>query len=257
LLTAIINKLHQRVADAHGKEVLRATRRLLMAFVLFVCAAYAGLTTFSFLQLRRAQALIGEVSAVKLGVPLAQQSVAAKLVEWCYPEIGCQREASFSNLPFAHLLQNRETRAVSLPNITRPKWWLVGAAIKVDANGNAVEKQVIVDDGKYDRSPTVVVTEGGEPRLSDPCDLPGLFRHPDYYPRQDGRTGALAVAVSPQTMPQFRRRAFALHLKCLNTWRGCKSPTDLAPDAWHDMTEDKQLRASDRAYAYTQEMCRR
>jgi hypothetical protein len=48
------------------------------------------------------------------------------------------------------------------------------------------------------------------------------------------RTGALAVDISPDADQILIHRAFDIRLECLNSMRGCKTPGDIAPDAWQD-----------------------
>lgn len=115
--------------------------------------------------------------------------------------------------------------------------------IVFDINGNVLEKGLGIDDGQYHQSLTVGIDVRKDARLFDPCDHPGVANHLGYLPSRVMRTGALGVEISPDADQDFIRRAFDIHLDCLNSVRGCKTPGDIAPAPWQDSvfrTDDYQ-----------------
>ena len=230
---------------------LRWPARTVVVVLALLCVTCLALRIFAGIQLNRGRKLVATAERVRLGETLAQQGISFFDIH-CDSDDRCYGEKAVSSLPFAGFwkLDYR-----SMPPIAGLKWWAVGAYVELDKAGVVTSEMLGADDGRYAQFPTVEIRVEADSRLFDPCDFAGQFRHPDYDARREMRTGALFVTISPQSDVAFRRRAFDLHLECLNTWRGCNSPAELAPNAWHDMTEDKLLAESDRADADKLQRC--
>jgi hypothetical protein len=227
------------------RKWLRVTRRVVVVLGLLVCAAYLTLLAYGAVQLRRAQRFVSTLSSVRLGVPFAQQPGAALFTgAECIAGGSCDVKASFSNVPFTKRWPARER---AIPKIAFINWWFVNAAIKLDASGNAVEKRLIVDDGKYYQFPTIWLVELEDDNAFDPCLHVEQTRHPGYRSLREIRTGALWIKVSPSADERFLRRAFDLRLSCLNSLAGCENPGDIAPAAWQDQANDRTLAKTDTA----------
>jgi hypothetical protein len=108
------------------------------------------------------------------------------------------------------------------------------AVIRLDANGNVLEKGLGIDDGQYSQFVTVWISVRKNARLFDPCAHPSVATHLGYLPFQVHPSGALEVDVSPDANQSLIRRAFDVRLECLNSVGGCKTPGDIAPAAWQD-----------------------
>ena len=143
-----------------------------------------------------------------------------------------------------------------MPSLLPWKWWTVAAGVKLDAAGNVIEKQLLIDDGKYFQYPTIWLFVGSYSRVFDPCRHAEQIRHPGYLARREFRSGALRVNLSADADERWVRRAFDLRLNCLNTIRGCRNPGDIAPAAWQDQLDDGKLADSDIAnHARVRNLC--
>lgn len=203
-------------------------RRLLISIGLILVAAYAALSLYGFVQFRRARRLVRAVEALQVGVPIPQQAVEFRNLN-CIPHWGCHTEVS--NLPFVDFFAAPQRLP---PKLTLSNWWGVIARVGLDANGNVLEKDLGIDDGKYYQSITVWIVVRKDARLFDPCDHPGVANHLGYLPSRVMRTGALKVVISPDANQGLIHRAFDVRLECLKSSRGCKTPGDIAPAAWQD-----------------------
>src|SRR5262249_55673386 len=114
------------------------------------------------------------------------------------------------------------------------KWWGVLARVAFDRNGNVLEKSLGIDDGRHHQGAAVEITVRENAGLFNPCEHPGVLGHLGYLPYRAMRTGTLVVDVSPGADPNLTHRAFDVHLDCLAGIRGCRTPGDIAPAAWHD-----------------------
>jgi hypothetical protein len=91
-----------------------------------------------------------------------------------------------------------------------------------------------IDDGRHHQGAAVEITVREDARLFNPCEHPGVLSHLGYLPYRAMRTGTLVVDVSPDANPSLAHRAFDVHLSCLASISGCKTPGDIAPAAWQD-----------------------
>jgi hypothetical protein len=198
-------------------------RRVWIGIVLIVSAAYLTLSLYGFLQLRRARRLVKAVEELQVGVPIPKQRQAQFSNLRCVPKWGCYK--SLSNLPFVDFFASPRSLP---PKITLSNWWGVIARVSLDADGRVLEKSVGIDDGQYHQFGTLGISVRKDGSLFDPC------AHPGYLPRREMRTGGLLVDLSPDANESLIRRAFDVHLDCLNSIRGCKTPGDIAPAAWQD-----------------------
>src|SRR5260370_22664108 len=204
-------------------------RRVLIVIALILIAAYSTLSLYGFLQSRRARRLVKAVEELQIGVPIPQQRGAEFRDLHCIPDSGCYK--ALSNLLFVDFFVSPRRLP---PKVTLSNWWGVIARIGFDANGNVLEKQLGIDDGRYHQSPTIGINMRKDARLFDPCDHPGVATHLGYLPYREMRTGALRVDVSPDANQSLIHRAFDVRLDCLNSILGCQTPGDIAPAAWQD-----------------------
>lgn len=204
-------------------------RRLVISIVLILVVVYAALSLYGVLQLRRARRLVKVVEELPIGVPIPPNSTAELRNLHCVPTWGCYK--SVSNLPILDFFAVPRSLP---PRVALSNWWGVLARVALDAKGNVLEKNLAIDDGKYHQGMTAGITVRKDPRLFNPCEHPGVAKHPGYLARREMRTGGLLVDVSPDADLSLLRRAFDLRLDCLNSIRGCESPGDISPDAWHD-----------------------
>jgi hypothetical protein len=204
-------------------------RRVLIGIVLIMSAAYLTLSLYGFLQLRRARRLVKAVEELQVGAPIPRQRQAQFSNLRCVPNWGCYK--SLSNLPFVDFFASPRRLP---PKLTLSNWWGVIARVSLDADGNVFEKGLGIDDGRYHQFGTVGISVRKDARLFDPCVHPGVATHLGYLPRREMRTGGLLVDLSPDANESLIRRAFDVRLDCLNSVRGCKTPGDIAPDAWQD-----------------------
>jgi hypothetical protein len=215
-----------------------AMRRVSIGIALILVAAYSALFLYGFLQLRRARRLVKAVEELQVGAPVPQQRGAEFRNLRCIPDGGCYK--SSSNLPFVDYFAS--PRGLP-PRVALANWWGVMAVIRLDANGNVLEKGLGIDDGRYHQSLAVWLRVRKDARLFDPCNHPGVADHLGYLPYRVMRTGALEVDLSPDANQSLIRRAFDVRLECLNSVGGCKTPGDIAPAAWQDSVfhaEDSQ-----------------
>ncbi|MGC1222458.1 MAG: hypothetical protein WA872_11770 [Candidatus Sulfotelmatobacter sp.] len=204
-------------------------RRLLIGIVLIVSAAYLTLSLYGFLQLSRARRLVKAVEELQVGVPIPKEQQAQFSNLRCVPKWGCFKR--LSNLPFVDFFA--QPRRLP-PKLALSDWWGVIARVSFDADGSVLEKSVGIDDGQYHQFGTLAISVRRDASLFDPCAHPGVATHLGYLPRREHRTNALLVDISPDADQSLIRRAFDLHLYCLNSIRGCKTPGDIAPAAWQD-----------------------
>jgi hypothetical protein len=221
----------------------RRIRVTALSFVLLVCAAYLALLAYGAYQLAEAQAVIASLESVRLGIPLTDQPGATHFRERHCEEAACFAEDDVSNLPGGVHFWKR--RSSDIPSILPWKWWTVTAAIRLDSAGNAVEKWALIDDGRYFQDPTIRLFIGSDQTVFDPCRHAEQIRHPGYRPRRAMRTGALWLDLASDADEKWVRRAFELRLNCLGTYKGCKDPGDMAPEAWQDQIDDLKLQDSD------------
>lgn len=207
----------------------RAMRRVLIRIVVIAGAAYLTLSLYGFLQLRRARRLVKAVEELRVGAPIPKRPETDFRNLRCITDWDCH--ISVSNLPFVDFFA---TPRWLPPKLTQANWWGVFARIVLDANGNVLEKGLAIDDGHYHQSVTVWIDVQKDARLFDPCDRPGVANHLGYLPYRAMRTGTLVVDLSPDADQILIHRAFDIRLGCLNSIRGCKTPGDIAPDAWQD-----------------------
>lgn len=215
---------------------MRQTRRALIGIVLILVTAYLALTLFGFLQLRHARRFVKAVKELQVGAPIPRQLEAEFTNLRCVPDWGCYE--SVSNLPFVDFFASPRRLP---PKLTLSSWWGVIGTVSLDANGNVLQKTLGIDDGRYHQGLTVVVVLRKDIRLFDPCDHPGVAKHLGYLPHREMRTGGLRIDVSPDANSILMGQAFDVHLDCLNSIWGCKTPGDIAPGAW----QDSEFRADD------------
>ncbi len=198
--------------------------------------------------------MVASLESVRLGVPLRQQPHATRFHKSRCEEGVCYAEEDVSNLPGG---ENFWRRTFSdIPALLPWKWWTVDAGVKLDSAGNVIEKQLLIDDGKYFQYPTIWLFVGSYPRVFDPCRNAEQIRHPGYRSIREIRSGALWVNLSADADERWVRRAFDLRLNCLNTIRGCRNPGDIAPAAWQDQLDDGKLADSDIAnHARVRNLC--
>jgi hypothetical protein len=226
-----------------GMSSFRRIRRAASELVLLLCAAYLALFGYDAFQLSKARTVVASLQSIRVGMPLRQQSGATRFHQSRCEHGVCYAEVDVSNLPGG---ENFWRRTFSdMPSLLPWKWWTVDAGVKLDSAGNVVEKMLLIDDGKYFQSPTFWLFVGSDPNLFDPCHYAEQIRHPGYRSRRGFRTGALWVNLSADADERWVRRAFELRLNCLNTVRGCKNPSDIAPAAWQDQIDDEKLADSD------------
>ena len=214
---------------------LHLTVRIFLCAVLTACLSFVALYAYGIVQMRRAERLVAAVSTLPIGEPLRQDSAFYSAELYCGPVGLCYREVGVSSLPLAFLWPRYPA---TVPRIIPVNWWGVTAQIGSDRNGRVLEKALFVDDGNYRQYYTVQISVIAYTKAFDPCYFPSQFRHPGYRPRREMRSGALLVDVAPDAARQFADRAFHLVLTCLRTRGGCRTPGDIAPDAWHDQAED-------------------
>lgn len=149
---------------------------------------------------------------------------------------------SVSNLPW---LDGGRHRPADMPSFLRGRWWVVRADVMLDSSGKVVQKWLVIDNGKYSQFSTVEILVTSEPQLFDPCRDAHQTRHPGYSSETEIRTGALTINLSPNVDQRWVHHAFDLQLNCLDSFKGCKDPSDIASTAWKDMIDDRQLWESD------------
>ena len=215
--------------------------RALIGSLLILATACLALTLYGFLQLRHARRLVKAVEELQVGAPIPRQRGTEFTNLRCVADWGCYK--SVSNLPFVDFFASPRKLP---PKLTPSGWWGVIGTVRLDGNGNVLEKALGIDDGRYHQGITVGIGVRKDARLFDPCVRPGVAKHLGYLPRRERRTGALLVDISPDASPNLLHRAFDVHLNCLNSIWGCKTPGDIAPAAW----QDSEFRAEDYQQLY-------
>ena len=211
-------------------------RRVLIGIALTAVVAYSAAYIFGFLQLRRARRLVGAIEKLQIGAPISQQQLEIEFPDLhCTPDRRCY--ARTSNVPFSDFWL---TRPAPLPRVMPAHSWYVLAQIGLDAEGNVLDKELGIDDGHYHQFGTVGILVRKDARLLDPCIEPSVATHLGYRSHLEQRTNALFIELSPEADQNLIRRVFDLHLDCLNTITGCKTPGDIAPAAWQDAFYDKR-----------------
>jgi hypothetical protein len=212
-------------------------RRVFVSIAVVIIAFYSALYLYGFFQLRRAGLLVKRVEKLRLGALLPKQPFGTGLRDpYCMSDRRCYLWVS--NLPFAEFWRMRGIRPTG---VMPSNWWHVIAQVGFDSSGNVVDKELAIDDGKYHQFGTVEVTVSERAILYHPCVNPIAAMHPGYWPRQEMRTGALLIDVSPNAEQSLIDRSFDLQLDCLNTIKGCKTPGDIAPKAWGDIWESRRV----------------
>ena len=208
--------------------------------VLLLCVAFLA---FDAIQLSRARRLVAVVESLRIGVPWNEQSSAAVFDQQCDKGV-CYEVKSLSNLPW---LDGGRHRPADMPSFLHGRWWVVRADVMLDSSGKVVQKWLVIDNGKYFQFSTVEIFVASEPQLFDPCLDADQTRHPGYRSRTENRTGALTIDLSPSADERWGHHAFDLRLNCLDSLKGCKDPSEIAPTAWQDMIDDRKLWESDAA----------
>jgi hypothetical protein len=221
---------------------LRRTRTTALVVVLLLCLTCVPLFVFDVIQLARAKALVAAVESLRIGVPWKEQSSAGVFQEQTCDKGICREEKIISNLP---LVDSWRHRPADMPSFLHGRWWAVAATVTLDPAGKVVQKWLVIDNGKYFQFPIVEIFVASEPLLFDPCHYPNQIRHPGYRSRQENRTGALEINLSPDADEHWVHNAFDLRLNCLDSLKGCKDPSDIAPTAWEDMLHDRKIWESD------------
>jgi hypothetical protein len=219
----------------------RRVRTTALVVVLLPCVAGVALFVSDAIQLARAKRLVAAVESLRTGVPWQEQSSGAMFNQQSYDGIS-HEVRSVSNVPWLDFWHHRPA---DMPAFLQGRWWAVAADVKLDSSGKVVQKWLVIDDGKYFQFPTAEIFVTSESQLFNPCINANQTRHPGYRPRRENRTGALIIDLSPSTNESWVRHAFDLRLNCLNSLKGCKDPSDLAPTAWKDMIDDRTLWESD------------
>jgi hypothetical protein len=230
---------------------LRSFRHAVAWLTLLICVAYVSLYLYGQIQIRRAQTLVDRVAAIPIGQQLSGNARAYFSQHYCDPNGRCRRLKIVSNAPFAtKFLWSGLQRGIRLPRLLPANWWDVGVEIEEDQQGRVLNKWLFANDGRYGQYDTLEVHVNFKFRSSvyrvfDPCLSPSQVRHAGYRPLREMRTGALFIDLAIDTSPDFVERALRLDLSCLNTFRGCKSPAEIAPSAWHDQEQDETVRRQD------------
>lgn len=202
-----------------------------------------GFFAFDWIQLARAKALVAAVESLRIGVPWKEQSSANVFQQNCREDI-CYEDKSVSNFPW---LDFWHRRPVDMPSFLRGRWWAVAADVELDPSGKIIRKWLVIDDGKYFQFPTVDIHVTSESQLFSPRIDAHQTRHPGYRSRLENRTGALMLDLSPNADERWVQHTFDLRLNCLNSVKGCKDPSDIAPTAFKDMIDDREFWESDAA----------
>lgn len=230
---------------------VRSIRRVFVWLVLPICIVYVSLYLYGNIQVRRAQELVNVVAAIPVGYSLSEHDQSYFSEQYCDPSGRCSRLKIISNAPFAtKLLWSGLQRGIQLPRLLPAKWWDVGVLIEEDQHSQVLNKWLFLNDGRYGQYNTLEVRVNLQSRSSvyrvfDPCQSPSQIRHVGYYPLREMRTGALSIDLAADASPAFVERAFRLNVSCLNTFRGCKSPADIAREAWQDQEQDAVVRRQD------------
>jgi hypothetical protein len=212
-------------------------RRVLIGIGLTLVAAYSALYLYGFLQLRSARRLTKSVEELQIGVPISQQQLRTEFPNLhCTPDRRCYTR--LSNVPFPDMWLSRRA---PLPRVMPAHSWYVIAQLGLDPNGSVIDKELGIDDGQYYQFGTVGISVRKDARLFDPCADPSAATYPGYRPRREHRTSALLIDISPDADQSLLRRVFDLHLDCLNSIGGCRTPGDIAPVAWQDTSYDKPV----------------
>ena len=210
-------------------------RRLFIIVPLVVIALYSALYLYGLFQLKRARQLVGAVTQLRVGslnpnCPFG----ASRFALHCTPDQRCY--VWISNLPFVELW---DRRGLHVPQLFPWGWWDVVGQLGFDSAGKVTDKELGIDNGQYHQFGMVGISMREDAALDDPCHHPAIALHPGYFPHREMRTGALIVDLSPNAAQTFIDRAFDIHLDCLNTVKGCKTPEGVAPSAWNDIYSTK------------------